>query len=309
MSTMSTTRFSGLWKYPARIWWIALALIFTVEYSLMFALPWFFPVEPWGFWPSTFDALLLTVVVSPVIWWTCVEPLHQFIKMRSRYLADLFMNLEVERRRIADELHDGVGQPLTLLISGLRTLSDQSEQPDVARRMRELRQIAQLALKDIRQIALGLRPSLLDDLGLAPALERVAAEVQEYHPMRLCLDVTAVVGLRFPAAIETALFRIFQEAINNIVKHSAAKQASAQIQLDDSAVILRIDDDGCGFDPGHLGGGKPGSGQLGLIGMRQRVTLLGGTLNIETKPGCGTHVTACLPVEVPSIVAGESCLR
>jgi len=286
------------------MWGIVLSLIFTAEYAVMEVLPWLLPERTSWAWASALDAVLLTIVVAPVLWWTCVRPLQKMNSIRASFLADLFAHIEVERRRIAAELHDGVGQSLTLLVSRLRTLNDVPGAPTLPQRLQELQEVAQLALKDIRQIALGLRPGLLDDLGLAPAIERVAAEVQEGHALKVTVDVAGVAGIRLPDAIETAVFRIFQEAINNVVKHSAATQASVQARLQDGAVVLQVSDNGRGFDMGKMRGGANASGRLGLAGMRERATLLGGTLAIEAKPGQGTRVTAAIPTEVAADMPG-----
>jgi signal transduction histidine kinase len=295
---LERTRLGNLWTHPARVWFVVLALIFMAEYAVMLVLPWLLPTDLSWFTESVVDSVLLTIVVAPVLWWTVVRPLQQVIGIRTRYLTELFSNIEVERRRMAHELHDGVGQSLTMLVSGLRTLHASPDKPDLPERLLALQQVAEVALRDIRQLALGLRPSLLDDLGLAPAIEQVAADVQENHyPLELTVDVDEVTGKRLPDTIETAVFRIFQEALNNTVKHSAARRASVKVRLQGSSVVLRMTDDGRGFDAGRLGRQALGSGHLGLLGMRERATLLEGTLVVDSQPGHGTRVTFAVPVK------------
>jgi signal transduction histidine kinase len=137
---------------------------------------------------------------------------------------------------------------------------------------------------------------LLDDLGLAPAIEQVAADVQENHrPLELTVDVDRVAGKRLPDTVETAVFRIFQEVLNNTVKHSAARRATVQVRLEGPRVVLRMTDEGRGFDAGRLANLLPGSEHLGLLGMRERATLLGGTLLVDSRPGNGTRVTFSIP--------------
>jgi signal transduction histidine kinase len=287
---------ANLWAHPARVWLVVLLLIFTTEYTVMLVLPWLFPSHLSWFWESVVDSVLLTIVVAPVLWGTVVRPLQQIITIRTRYLTELFSSIEAERRRMAHELHDGVGQSLTMLVSGLRTLRASPDKPDLPQRSLALQQIAEVALKDIRQLALGLRPSLLDDLGLAPAIEHVASDVQENHyPLELTVDVHAVTGKRLPDSVETAVFRIFQEVLNNTVKHSRARRASVQLRLERSSVVLRMTDDGRGFDAGPLDRRALGRGHLGLLGMRERATLLGGTLVVDSQPGRGTRVTVAIP--------------
>jgi signal transduction histidine kinase len=294
-----------MWVHPARVWGVVLALIFTAEYAVMLVLPWLLPERPSWMVASALDALILTVVVAPVMWWTCVRPLQDVIRLRARFLAALFSHIEGERRRIAEELHDGVGQSLTLLVSRLRTASDSPDRPDLPQRLHELQDLAERALKDIRQIALGLRPSLLDDLGLAPAIERVAADVQQANGLQVAVDVAGVAGQRLPDAIETAVFRIFQEAINNVVKHSGATLASVQVRRQGGAVVLQVSDNGRGFDLAQVRAWTAGSGRLGLLGMRERATLLGGFVILDARPGGGTRITASIPIAVLADTPGK----
>jgi signal transduction histidine kinase len=278
------------------VWLVVLVLISATEYTVMLVLPWLLPTDLSWLSKSVVDSVLLTIVVAPVLWWTVVRPLQQMISIRTRYLTELFSNIEAERRRMAHELHDGVGQSLTMLVSGLRTLRAGPDRPDLAERLLALQQAAEVALRDIRQLSLGLRPSLLDDLGLGPAIEQVAADVQENHyPLELTVDVDRISGKRLPDTIETAVFRVFQEALNNTVKHAAARRASVQVRLEGSRVILDMADDGRGFDVERLTKLAPGYGHLGLLGMRERAALLEGSLVVDSQPSCGTRVTLTLP--------------
>ncbi len=272
-----------------------LAVIFATEYALMFALLWVLPANASRFLEAAIDAALLTIVVSPMLWWTMVRPLQQAAKLRDHFLADLFSTIEDERRRIAYELHDGVGQTLTMLICGLRSLNKVIVPADLESRERDLQQLAQRALTDIKQLARGLRPSLLDDLGLAAAIERVAAELEEYSHLQVSVDVRELAGRRLPERIETALFRIFQEAVSNIVRHSGASRAGVELVREGQSVTLRISDNGCGIkeeSPGHTTGIV---GHLGLIGMQERTYLLGGTFAIDSNVA-GTTITVTIPV-------------
>jgi signal transduction histidine kinase len=111
----------------------------------------------------------------------------------------------------------------------------------------------------------------------------------------LTVDVDRITGKRLPDTVETAVFRVFQEVLNNTVKHSAARRASVQVQLEGARVVLRMADDGRGFDAGRLDKMLPGSGHLGLLGMRERAALLGGTLEVDSQPSQGTRVTLAIP--------------
>lgn len=281
--------------HPARVWAVVTLVVFATECVVMLALPWVLPEGHSRVLEAALDAVVLTAVVSPVLWLTIVRPLREVLRIRTRFLGDLFAAIEAERRRIAYDLHDGVGQSLSLLVSGLRSAHDGITQPDVARRCRDLQTLAEAALRDVKRLALGLRPSLLDDLGLAPALERVVADTREHHAIDLALDVAGVADERLPERVETAVFRIVQEALSNVLRHSGATHASVRIWRGEGNVGVLVEDDGRGIEPAHLSAPRPG--HLGLTGMRERATLLGGTLSVESGHGRGTRVTATIPVE------------
>lgn len=292
---MPRTLLSASQAHPARVWWVVMLVVFGTECGVMLALPWVLPERHPRALEAALDAVVLTTVVSPVLWLTIVRPLREVLRIRNRFLGDLFAATEAERRRIAHDLHDGVGQSLSLLVSGLRSAHDGITEPEVARRCLALQTLAESALRDVKRLALGLRPSLLDDLGLAPALERVAADTREHHSIDLALDVSAVAGERLPERVETAVFRIVQEALSNVLRHSGANRASVRVWRRNGCVEVAIEDNGKGIEPAHLGAPRPG--HLGLTGMRERAALLGGTLSVESAPGRGTCVTATIPVE------------
>lgn len=287
-------RYSGVMS-PWLTWALVMTVISVSEYLLMLALPMFLPAEAPKLLEAAVDAVLLMVMVGPALWWLILRPLRRAADQRDRFLGDLFFTIESERRRIAHELHDGLGQTITLLVSGLRSLDDHCPPGEVSRRGAELRQLAKRALADTKQLALGLRPSLLDDFGLAVAIERVAADVREHHHLRVNCDVKALDGVRLPELQETALFRIFQEAVQNVVKHSRATMVEVQLTRGDQAILLEICDDGCGLDLKRVGCPAALAGHLGLIGMSERAALAGGVLQIDSSPGHGVR----LRIEIP----------
>jgi signal transduction histidine kinase len=190
-----------------------------------------------------------------------------------------------------------VGQTLTLLVSGLRSASEESSVENVRRRSEELHDLAQRALKDARQLALGLRPSLLDDLGLCSAMERILTEVRDHHGLKVDLNASGRCRERLPEAVETALFRIFQEAISNVVQHSHATEVIARLAREDDSISLQVEDNGCGIDPQRLHDRSPFDGHLGLVGMAERAGLQRGRLMIDSTPGQGTRVDVRIPLE------------
>jgi signal transduction histidine kinase len=197
---------------------------------------------------------------------------------------------ELERARLARELHDETGQALASILLGLGHLEEAVETDEARKAAAELRQLVVSTLQDVRRLAVELRPSALDDFGLVPAVERLAATFAEQSgPV---VDVAARLGeLRLPRDAETALYRIVQEALTNVVKHSSARHVSITLVHNGETAVLVVEDDGNGFDPGET---RPDA--LGLVGMRERVALVGGRLTVESTPGAGTTLVAEVPV-------------
>lgn len=291
---MAGTQVARGWLYPVAVWLVVLAVIFAAEYGLMLLLPWLLPERSSRMLESAVDAVVLTFLLAPVLWWTLVRPLRAVIRLRSEFLADLFVQMESDRRQTARELHDGVGQALTLLISGLRSAKSCRLIDECAGRVNGFQRLAENALTEVRRLTLGLRPSLLDDLGLAPALERLVEDTGTHHPVALKLDVAGVIGVRLPDPVATAVFRIVQEALSNVVQHSAARHATVRVRRAGHSVAVEVADDGCGIEPARLR--TPPPGHLGLRGMRERADLLGGEFSVASSPGRGTHIRVTIPV-------------
>ncbi|MFO8060836.1 MAG: sensor histidine kinase [Bacillota bacterium] len=211
--------------------------------------------------------------------------------------------LERERKRIARELHDETSQALTTLIINLEisisSLQELTEGADVSddswkplrQRLTDTRNLTESVLEEIRKLIFDLRPSILDDLGLVPAMRWYAMNKLESLGVDSRFEVQGS-DERLPADTETALFRIFQEAITNTIKHADADLVVIALKLSREAVVLRVSDDGVGFAP--QAAGNPYSG-LGLFGMQERASLLGGTLEVNSKPGEGTEIIVRIP--------------
>jgi signal transduction histidine kinase len=215
--------------------------------------------------------------------------------LRGELLQKLITAHEDERRRIARELHDEAGQALTALILNLE-VAERAAAPSDQQRLGRLRAIAEDTLRELRKMIYDLRPTILDDLGLAAAIRWYVKEHVE--PQGLQVDLT-LSGLeeRMPHHIETAVFRIVQEALTNILKHADARRAWVAVSVADGQVRLSVADDGRGFDPQTLPRAGNGRG-LGLMGMQERTELLGGTWKITSRPQAGTRIEAIIPVEV-----------
>jgi signal transduction histidine kinase len=197
---------------------------------------------------------------------------------------------ELERARLARELHDETGQALTSILLGLKPLERTAESAEARTALESVRELVISTLQDVRRLAVELRPSALDDFGLVPAVERLTETFREQSGLRVDLE-TQLGEERLPSEAETTLYRVIQEALTNVVKHSAAKRVSILLQRKNSAVVAVVEDDGAGFDPSDTR-----ADAIGLSGMRERVSLAGGRLQVESSPGAGTTVVA----EVPS---------
>ena len=207
---------------------------------------------------------------------------------------------EDERQRVARELHDEAAQALTSLLVRLRLL-ERAGDPDAARaHLQELRALTAGALEDVRRIALELRPTILDDLGLTAALGWRVDEFNAAGAARATLQVVGIDG-RLPRPIELTCYRVAQEALTNVARHAAASCVQIILRQEDSWLTLEIHDDGQGFDAVAVQADRTHG--LGLRGMRERLALVGGELAIDSQPGHGTHVRARVPL--PGARTGE----
>jgi len=204
---------------------------------------------------------------------------------------------EGERKRIARELHDETSQMLTGLALHLQAITEIAStggsEADIVARLKKAHGLCVETSLEITRLINDLRPTLLDSLGLAPAIQRYIETWLE--PVGIDASVKTAFSIRLPSEIEVALFRITQEAINNIIKHSEAKHAAIDLECDAEVCTLRIQDDGVGFDTGEITRiDKRGRG-VGVFSMKERVALVGGSCTIQSRPGEGTQIT----VEVP----------
>lgn len=226
------------------------------------------------------------------------EELRQKEQLRSELLARSLAAQEGERQRIARELHDATGQSLNAILFGLKTAEAAlASNPGQARTIIErLKSAASDTVRELQGIIYDLRPSLLDDLGLLPALRWYAETRLEENGIHVAWHVTGV-ERRLPADVETALFRIAQEAMTNIAKYACAQQVFIEFTFEARQIILQISDNGQGFDlEGVLAGRLQDGRGLGLLGMRERAELLGGRLEVQTEVGRGTSVRVQLPL-------------
>ena len=216
------------------------------------------------------------------------------VDLSERIAQDSFRRVveaqELERRRLARELHDETGQALTSILLGLKALEERMADPASRAAAEELRELVVSTLQDVRRLAVELRPSALDDFGLVAALERLTSSFTEQTGISVDFQ-TALADERLPEEVETALYRIVQESLTNVVKHARARRVSILLAQKGGTVKAVVEDDGRGFEPA----GQTGDG-YGLVGMRERLALLGGRLQVESGRDAGTTIAAEVPV-------------
>ncbi len=204
---------------------------------------------------------------------------------------------ETERGRISRELHDRLGQDLTALKLGLQILHKHGPFTGAAQdTVTNLDKLADGLMRDIHRLAWELRPSALDDLGLEMALQRYASEWSEASGIRIDFHTRGLNAHRLPLEFETALYRVTQEALTNVLRHAKAKRVSVLLERRPGLASLIVEDDGEGFDLHAVLDAPATRGRLGLLGMQERVNVVGGTLDIESSPGQGTTIFVRLPL-------------
>ncbi|HET7234313.1 MAG TPA: PAS domain S-box protein [Longimicrobium sp.] len=219
---------------------------------------------------------------------------------RRELLRQLVTAEEDERRRISRELHDQMGQQVTGLLLGLKALERGGAPPG---QIEALQRLADAIARDLQHLALELRPPALDSLGLAPALHDHLAEWSRRHGIACDFHAPEVMGERLPPEIEATVYRVVQEGLTNVLKHAGATRVGLVLERRRGVLSAILEDDGGGFDPGLLAHPHKAR-RLGIRGMRERVALLGGTLQIESAPGNGTTLFVRIP-EAPGLADAE----
>ncbi|MCL4552545.1 MAG: GAF domain-containing sensor histidine kinase [Candidatus Marsarchaeota archaeon] len=225
------------------------------------------------------------------------EELQHKEEARAYLLGRVIVAQEDERKRVARELHDETGQGLSAVIMGLGAAAETlcHDAAEARQILDDTREIAVGTLDGIRKLILGLRPAILDDLGLVPALRRLADELSERSSTAVRISADGL-SERLSSEVETVLFRILQEGMNNAARHARAHRIILRLWRDKMDVRATLEDDGIGFNPTkatvHF---ENGSG-LGLLGMQERASILGGEVSINSSPGCGTTLSVRLPL-------------
>jgi signal transduction histidine kinase len=248
--------------------------------------------------------LAATVIVGIVLAaFTVRRTLRLEMELEQRYqegvrtrqeLKDLSARLvsaqEEERRAISRELHDEVGQSLSALLmeAGNAAANVPADSTVVRRHVDSIKKLAEASVNVIRNMTLLLRPSMLDDLGLVPALEWQAREVSKRTGLRVHVSAEDNAG-ELPDELKTCIYRVVQEALHNCARHSQARSVKVVVEQEPNRLLLTVEDDGHGFDARRVRG-------LGLVGMEERVNHLGGSFAVRSQPGTGTKVAVELPL-------------
>lgn len=211
---------------------------------------------------------------------------------RGRLIQQVISAEDDERRRVARELHDETGQSLAALLVGLRAIAGMSVRPEVRKAALRLRDVAAHTVDDVGRLARGLHPAVLDDMGLAAAAQRHAADFVQSFATPVEFNATRVDTPRLSPLAASTMYRILQEALTNVARYASAQKVIVALTRDEATLALSVRDDGVGFNVRTRTRGMNG---LGLRSMMERVTLLGGSLEIESQPGHGTEVRARIP--------------
>ena len=217
-------------------------------------------------------------------------------EIRQQLLSKVINAQEEERKRIAIELHDQASQSLTSLIVGLKVLETQSS-PETQKSITDLKKLAAVTLAEIHNLAVELGPSSLDDLGLIAALRQYTREYSSKFGIETDFHATGLEEKRLLPMTEITLYRIVQEALTNVVRHAAATKVSVLVHPKGNSIVTIVEDDGKGFDVKEVFSSRKSEHRLGLYGMQERASIIGGVLTIESTPGVGTTIFVEVPLE------------
>jgi signal transduction histidine kinase len=230
------------------------------------------------------------------------EEVQQKEALRAGLLKKVVLAQEEERRRIARELHDEWGQALTSLLIGLKVTEGAATSPRVQTVHGEMKATVARMFDSVHSLALELRPSLLDDLGLVPALANYVRNWPARFGVQIDFAAPGMTGLRLPREIEITLYRVVQEALTNVARHAQAQRASVLLERRGNSVVAIVEDNGRGFNVAEFMSEQAARQHLGLYGLQERASLIGGQFTVESTLGRGTTVY----VEVPLSREGEA---
>lgn len=219
------------------------------------------------------------------------------LQQRQQLSLQIIKAQEEERRRMARDIHDGPAQSMANVVFRIEFCEKlfDIEPERVRSELRELKEVVRNNLQDVRKIIFDLRPMALDDLGVIPALKRYIDNFRDKNQIEVNLNIFGK-DFRLESALEIAIFRLIQEALNNVIKHAGASLINVTLEMYSDIVTVSVEDNGSGFDPSQISQSQ--GNHYGLISMRERVMLLDGKIDIHSNPGQGTKITFRLPVRL-----------
>jgi two-component system sensor histidine kinase DegS len=219
------------------------------------------------------------------------------LQLRQQLSLRIIKAQEEERLRVAREIHDGPAQSMANVVLRAEICEKLMalEPEKVKEELHDLKAMVKESLQEVRKIIFNLRPMVLDDLGLIPTLRRFISELQKHTKLTIELVVLGGDNQRLPNTLEVAVFRIIQEALNNICKHAQAQRCLVKLEMLPKRLHILVSDDGCGFDPDLSANAKTES--FGLLGMRERVELLKGEMEVTSAPGSGSEIQIMIPIK------------
>lgn len=280
---------------PLKVFGLVLLTTFTVEGCIMFLLQYLPNWSRTQLAQGAIDASILTLVMAPVIWWLVIKPLRRLSDSRRELLHAFFAAQELERSRIARDLHDEIGQQLTALLVGLGTMEAAPDLLMAKKLAHDLRQVGATAHEEVRRLATGLRPGVLEDLGLIAAVERLCEDFEQAHSVTVQLEESGAIGV-LSLPVETCLYRILQEALTNVARHAKARSVKVSLARVGKMVILSVLDDGCGLQVVSQKPSRQGNLGLGLKSIRERAEMLHGDCVIRSVNGRGTLIEIRIPL-------------
>jgi signal transduction histidine kinase len=291
-----------MWPKPnlgnllVRIPLVMLGGIFVAEAAIMavFALA---AEEGQNRWVEVIvDSTVLTLTVAPLLYWLIVRPLRVVADERSRLLGRVFEIQDAERQQIARDLHDEIGQSFTSLLVQMKLLEDSPTLDSAKTQARELRGLGGYVYDQIRSLARGLHPTVLDDLGLVEAVRRLVEDFESTHDTQVTLQIAGMSKDRLNRKVETAAYRIVQESLTNCAKYAQAARINVTLDREPNQLTVTVADNGQGFDVAKAMQTSQTT-TFGLTNMRERALLLNGSLVVHSRPRGGTKVTLQLPIK------------
>jgi signal transduction histidine kinase len=241
------------------------------------------------------DSTVLTLIVAPLVYWLIVRPLRVVADERSRLLGRAFEIQDAERQQVARDLHDEIGQSFTSLLVQMRHLQDAPTIEAAKSQAGELRSLAGQVYDQIRSLARGLHPTVLEDLGLVEAARRLVEDFEATHDTTVTLHVSGISKERLDRKIETTAYRVMQESLTNCAKYAQAAHVDVTLACALNRLVVTVADNGRGFDPKKVLQASQ-SATFGLTSMRERALLQQGSFVVHSRPGLGTTVTLSLPL-------------